>query len=264
VQYGQNSGTQTIGSSASGANQFGLNFIFGKLLIGRNAHGASQCGANEGTMEIGEDAFGASQKGHVQGSATNNAAGAMQLLALTAGQHALTTSGGAGSILLGAGVASNRYSIVAGDGGESHGDGSITATGGFFGDGSGLTGLSSGISSNDAIAIASNAVDTSSAYNYVLTSAPTVTISVASASYSLIVEHPTCEIAFDMAIFPTNQMHHPALMLWAGTNVVSVNASQVDATSWAAVDVNSTNWTFMIFSKPPYMTNFFVQGELRP
>jgi hypothetical protein len=42
---------------------------------------------------------------------------------------------------MGAGTASNRYSIVAGDGQESHGDGSITAGGGFYGDISGTTGL---------------------------------------------------------------------------------------------------------------------------
>jgi len=124
-------------------------------------------------------------------------------------------------------------------------------------------GISAATATNIAVAAASNAVNTSSAYNYVLTSAPTVTVSVASASYSLIVTNPTCEIAFDMAIFPTNQMHHPALMLWAGTNVVSADASQVNSNSWEAVDINSSNWTFMVFSKPVYMTNFNVRSELR-
>lgn len=51
----------------------------------------------------------------------------MQLLDLESGQHALTTSGGAATIGLGAVTVSNKNSIVAGDGNVSHGDGSITA-----------------------------------------------------------------------------------------------------------------------------------------
>jgi hypothetical protein len=154
-QIGQNFlGTQTIGAWASGASQRGANYggsmiigdyAFGAsqsgenrgttMTIGGDAGGASQSGYNSGTMTIGVLAYGASQSGRVGSSATaaNNAVGAMQLFDLTVGQDAQTTVGGSASILLGAGVASNKNAIVAGDGQVSHGDGSITAGGGFYG-----------------------------------------------------------------------------------------------------------------------------------
>ena len=162
-QNGFNNGTMTIGISAFGASQNGRNEASGTLVISNAAYGASQNGYNNGTMiigiaaygasqngrneaggtlVIGNAAYGASQWGHVAvATATNNAVGAMQLLALTNNQSALTTADGAGSILLGAGTASNRYAIVAGDGQVSYANGSITAGGGFFGVGSGITSL---------------------------------------------------------------------------------------------------------------------------
>jgi len=140
-QSGYNFDSQTIGSAAVGAKQAGLNS--GSQVIGADAYGAEQIGSNSGTQTIGDSAYGAQQRGAVSSgaAATNNAHGAMQLLSLNAGQTATTTPGGSGSILLGAGTASNRYSIVAGDGQTSHGDGSITAGGGFYGSGSNLTGI---------------------------------------------------------------------------------------------------------------------------
>jgi hypothetical protein len=157
-QIGQNFlGTQAIEDWASGASQRGANYGFGGfgiMIIGDYAFGASQSGENRGTMTIGEDAGGASQSGYNSGRmsigvlaygasqsgrvgssayAANNAVGAMQLFDLTVGQDAQTTVGGSASILLGAGVASNKNAIVAGDGQVSHGDGSITAGGGFYG-----------------------------------------------------------------------------------------------------------------------------------
>ena len=42
--------------------------------------------------------------------------------------------------MLGAGTISDKYAIVAGDGGTSNGDGSITATGGLYGADTGITG----------------------------------------------------------------------------------------------------------------------------
>jgi len=81
----------------------------------------------------------------------------VQLLDLTNGQSAVTTADGDGSILLGAGTASNRYAIVAGDDQVSHGDGSITAGGGFWGDAAGLTGITAaqvGAVSNNAAGVA--------------------------------------------------------------------------------------------------------------
>jgi hypothetical protein len=72
-------------------------------------------------------------------SATNNAIGAMQLMNLgsiaNGNKHALTTSEGGGSLLLGGGTISNKHAIVAGSDDNSqvsHGDGSITAGGGFW------------------------------------------------------------------------------------------------------------------------------------
>jgi len=140
-QRGVNVGTQTIGQNASGASQSGHNASV--QTIGESAFGASQLGFNYGSQTIGDYAYGAQQFGWLDqdASAANNGVGAVQLLDLTEGQNALTTSGGKSSLLLGAGTASNRYAIVAGDGQESHGDGSITAGGGFYGDGSGLTGI---------------------------------------------------------------------------------------------------------------------------
>jgi hypothetical protein len=135
IQNGHNRGVQSI-SSAVGAMQSGRSY--GTQTIGANAHGASQNGENAGTQEIGGSAAGAAQRGKVveTASATNNGTGAMQLFDLTAGQQALTTSDGDASILLGAGTSSNQNAIVActADGGqESHGNGSITAGGGFYG-----------------------------------------------------------------------------------------------------------------------------------
>ena len=128
-QAGYNIGTQSIGHYAFGASQRGYNS--GTQSIEQYAYGASQIGNNNGTQSIGQYAFGASQIGDVtvpSATATNNGVGAIQLMRLTSNQHALTTSGGQASILLGAGTVSNKNSFVAGDGNVSHGDGSVTAT----------------------------------------------------------------------------------------------------------------------------------------
>jgi hypothetical protein len=138
-QFGWNTGPQTIGVGSSGAVQSGRNDaneqIGNRQSIGYYSEGASQSGWSLGSLVIGDHAAGASQQGFVAGwaTATNNGVGAMQLLELFNGENALTTADGASSLLLGAGIVSNKNSIVAGNGGYSHGDGSITATGGFFG-----------------------------------------------------------------------------------------------------------------------------------
>lgn len=73
-------------------------------------------------------------------AATNLGTAAVQIFALdSANQKALTTTGGRGSLLIGAGVSSNLHAVVVGDGAVSHGPNSITATGGFWGSGIGLT-----------------------------------------------------------------------------------------------------------------------------
>jgi hypothetical protein len=130
--FGTGVSVQGIEASAAGASQSGYNN--GTQTIGDNAYGASQSGWNEGTQTIGSGAWGAQMRGRVSvtDTATNNGIGAVQLLNLTTGQNALTTVDGDGSLLLGAGTVSNKYAIVAGDGQQSHGDGSITAGGGFY------------------------------------------------------------------------------------------------------------------------------------
>jgi hypothetical protein len=131
----------TIGINSSASEQL-LGCSAGTNTIGSGCVGSLQRGLMSGSSFIGSAVHGATQLGVVQigGSATNLAWGALQMFNLGEGQHALTISNAVGSILLGAGTASNRYAIVAGDGQQSHGEASITAGGGFYiGNGGGIT-----------------------------------------------------------------------------------------------------------------------------
>jgi hypothetical protein len=126
----------TIGSTAQGAQQAGRN-TGGTMEIGGLSIGAMQrlylASAGGERATIGYSCYGASQFGFVyQAAATNDAIGAMQLLNLSAGQTATITANGSASLGIGACVVSNKNSIVAGDGQQSHGDATITAGGGFF------------------------------------------------------------------------------------------------------------------------------------
>jgi hypothetical protein len=153
-QMGFNFYNMTIGLGASGAQQAGYNMR--DMSIGQYAFGAQQSGYNAGTMTIGPDAIGAQQRGSVRSasaSALNYGVGAIQLIDLTSGQSALITPGGDASLSLGACVVYDKNSIVAGDDQESHGDGSITAGGGFYGSGANLT----GITAEQVGAVATNA-----------------------------------------------------------------------------------------------------------
>lgn len=132
---------------AAGASQWGY-AEGGKFKITQWSMGAMQRGHVYGSalMYMGPGARGAEQAGLLcyQSTASNSAIAAVQLFSFdnaSIPQHALTTPDGAASILLGAGVSSNRNAIVAGDGQASHGNGSITAGGGFYGNGSNLTGI---------------------------------------------------------------------------------------------------------------------------
>jgi hypothetical protein len=157
--FGSGMSPSNVNSSARGSRQAGSNT--GSMSIGVGSGGAQQNVQNKGSCTIGLASDGAQQNGAlaVGSAATNDGVGAIQLFDLTAGQVALTTSTGEGSILLGAGTASNQYAIVAGDGQVSHGDGSITAGGGFFGNGAGLTNITAAqvgaIATNDAKYLAS-------------------------------------------------------------------------------------------------------------
>jgi hypothetical protein len=107
--------------------------------------GAQFRGKNEGNVYVdteGGCVFGAFGPLAV---VTNQGKGSILLGNLSGGQKALITDVAHGSLLLGAGTASNAQSIVVGDGNGSHGAKSVTAgsfwaTGaGFFGCGTGLT-----------------------------------------------------------------------------------------------------------------------------
>jgi len=89
--------------------------------------------------------------------ATNYGRGSIQLIDLSAGQVAYISQDADTAIGLGACTVSNKQSIVVGDGQESHGDGSVTAGGGFYGSGANLTGITPaqiGAVSNTAAGIA--------------------------------------------------------------------------------------------------------------
>jgi hypothetical protein len=133
----------TIAATAWGAQQRG-NFTADST-IGAYAYGAGQMiyGDSATTLaQIGANAAGAHQFGTLTGPsltmAINDGAGAIQLFALTSGQTATTTAGGAASLLLGAGTVSNKNAGVFGDGQASHGDGSVSAGGGFWDNGTNL------------------------------------------------------------------------------------------------------------------------------
>jgi hypothetical protein len=134
-QEGWNNGTMSIGTSAAGAQQAGWNH--GTMTIGQNSHGAQQrlhvASSGSERAIIGNNCYGAAQLGFIYyAAATNDAIGAMQLLNLSAGQSAWITPDGSASLGIGACVVSNKQSIVAGDGQQSHGAGSVTAGGGFY------------------------------------------------------------------------------------------------------------------------------------
>ena len=148
IQRGQAvDGDFTIGTSSYGSSQNGYASGSGNgFTIGGDAHGAAQYGMSGARMTIGNYANGAAQHGSLGSgtSATNNGIGAIQLFDIpsfggSGPRVAYTTTDGDGSLLLGAGTASNRYAIVAGDLQESHGVGSITALGGFWSGANGLT-----------------------------------------------------------------------------------------------------------------------------
>ena len=104
-------------------------------------------GKNEGQMYLsGEGTFVLGAFGPLS-TVTNRGKGSLLLGNLSGGQKAVITDVAHASLLLGAGTVSNSQSIVVGDDLGSHGNKSVTAGsfwamgGGFFGNGSGLTGI---------------------------------------------------------------------------------------------------------------------------
>jgi len=243
LQLGSNAGTMGISNGVSGAMQRGSS-AGGIMSIGTISHGAEQAGLVQGRMVM-SGAVGSKQLGQIDSgaAATNLGTGAIQLLDLSSGQSANTTTGGDGSLLLGAGTASNRYAIVAGDGQVSHGDGSITAGGGFWGSGANVTGVDAatldGIDSTgfatqlqatnaaaavmatgtvynalnlDGVAanryptnLAVDVTDPWHAVSNVLTyTTSTVTLSRAMGEYVSLALTNNCTITFDISTYPTN------------------------------------------------------------
>lgn len=145
MALGFSTSVNNIDSQAYGAAQLGG--FGGNNKIGLSGAGAMQRGWNDSNMSSWFiDALGASQFGYTgedSGIAvTNLGSGALQVFALnSANLKAITTSGGAGSLMIGGGTASNLHAIVVGNGSVSHGDNSITAGGGFYGSGTGITGM---------------------------------------------------------------------------------------------------------------------------
>jgi len=105
-----------------------------------SAHGALIAGyAQNGTFHIGPNAHGAQILGHANMSPppftviTNAGAGTILLVHLGQTGTASASSDASGSIGLGQVTLTHKSAIVAGDGESSNGDGSITASGGFYG-----------------------------------------------------------------------------------------------------------------------------------
>ena len=258
AQIGYNSGTRTMQHDNYGAMQCGLNEE-GTMSLKDNSYGAMQCGFNRGTMtietssiganqiaynlgtmSIGANAYAAVQRGELATNATavNNAIGAMQLLDLTNGQAA--TSTGAGSILLGAGTASNRYAIVAGDEQVSHGDGSITAGGGFYGSSSGMSGCPSG-------AVATNAVSPTFRTGITIDGHPVLTNSVSISVYEVVstAGKKATIMATGEGITATVVGTAITLAIPVGVRPVSLRGNwPAEATGKITVGVGTNVWTF--------------------
>lgn len=135
VQEGGNAnGTKLMDTGCIGSGQYGYNND-GFQIMGTFVYGGSQrCYNHGGLMVMANQAHGSMQNGHNDyGVVTNNGArGVLQLFYLTVGQTQYVTSAGHAGVILGAGTLSNKNSIVAGDDSVSHGDGSITASGGIW------------------------------------------------------------------------------------------------------------------------------------
>ena len=108
-------GLSSISGGAKGASQHG--YFINNVATISNAMGAGQCGYASNT-----------------GASISNTAGhgSLQLFYFNTPKTSVVTSAGSASIVLGAGTASNMNSIVAGDNQVSHGDGSVSAGGGFW------------------------------------------------------------------------------------------------------------------------------------
>jgi hypothetical protein len=247
IQLGASVGDMGISNNVAGAIQQGS--CGGVMSINTGANGACQAGTAMGRMVIGSGALGARQYGYVPSgaAATNRGVGAVQLLDLTTGQRAETTTGGDGSLLLGAGTNSHRYAIVAGDGQTSHGDGSITAGGGFYGAGTGLTAIPG---ANVSGTVPSAAFATSAGTAAIATGLvdnATITVAPPTASNSP-VDYATFSSALVgnfVSFFTTNQVN-------AGTNAMlptvpsasSVTSVQVTAVGQYYITWHATNRTF--------------------
>jgi len=138
---GNNSGTiATNGNSFQFAGD-NTGYVF------MGAPGSQFRGLNDGNVYVNADGAFVLGSFASLSAVTNKGKGSLLLGNLSAGQRAVITDVGNGSILIGAGTVSNSQAIVVGDANESHGNKSVTAgsfwaTGsGFHGSGAGLTDL---------------------------------------------------------------------------------------------------------------------------
>ena len=151
-------GSPGVTVEAFGAGQYGhkgrnpANVEEPYVRIGDYAYGSQQRGVFYGTNTIDDGSYGCEQSGYFghnwaiafmrgygskqlgflglyDSTVTNLGYGSIGLFNISSGtpRHQLITAGGHASVALGAVVVSNSECIVAGDGNQSHGNGSITA-----------------------------------------------------------------------------------------------------------------------------------------
>ena len=254
-QIGQNEGNQIIDLSGIGAEQIGWNR--GTMSIGTVAAGSSQRGLNIGSMRIGDYAYGSSQQGLNDGGfATNNGTGAIQIFSLTNNQHALTTTDGAASLLVGAGTISNKNTIVVGDDESSHGIGSITAGGGFFGSGTGIT-----IGGTNILDVINQRVATSTLTNYYTkaeidarpSSAPTIVKDVVISTN--VVRVVSTQSVYVATVTRPCVITQDVSALTLATNQTAFWTTRINVTDWSA-----TNGITFATNIAAYAGDFTVTG----
>ena len=132
---GTNSGTRTLHADVRGVILAGKNT--GTQTIGEFARGGMISGYNDlGTQEV--FGYGSMIRGSANLGDTQTVSGAGSMLLIDGGS---ATISGAESLGLGAVTITHAQALVVGDGGVSPGIRTITAVGGFYGDGAGLTNI---------------------------------------------------------------------------------------------------------------------------
>ena len=226
--------------------------------LSRNAVGCLQMGCVESNalMYI-FGAKGAVQFGNLSGgaTATNLGNGAMQLLNLTNSQLAVTTTNGSASLLLGAGTVSHKNAIVAGDGQISHGIGSITAGGGLYGDGSGITNITGVATSlSNTFLNAANQTNNVSFTPYVISFAMSNDISLVNGNYQYY--RPTNTTTIYLPANNISQLCALRIDVYPGTNSFSFGTNNLCFTTnnspgvgASTISIRTNETTGLIFDR---------------